>query len=174
MSYGTENTIAMNLTVAEIIKKTNFILADIIVWKKKSATPNNVSHNKMTRIVEFIYVFCKKEDFHTFTSNKKSVGERDTGQKTYENVFNFFEADNNDYSQDLNKATFSTDMVQQLIDRYILKGDTVLDNFSGTGTTLVACLENGIESIGIELSERQCKHTVDRINQGYQVNIFSL
>ena len=58
MSYGTENTTCMNLTIAEILKKTNFTLADILVWKKQSATPNNVSSNKMTRICEFIYVFC--------------------------------------------------------------------------------------------------------------------
>jgi len=63
MSYGTENTTVMNLTVAEILKRTNFTLADVLVWKKKSATPNNVSSNKMTRIVEFIYVFCREEEF---------------------------------------------------------------------------------------------------------------
>ena len=57
MSYGTENTILMSLVVADIIRRSEFTLADIIVWKKKSATPNNVSHNKTTRIVEYIYVF---------------------------------------------------------------------------------------------------------------------
>ena len=60
MSYGTENTELMNLTISEIIKKTNFTLADVIVWKKSSATPNNVSSNKMTRICEFVYVFCRR------------------------------------------------------------------------------------------------------------------
>lgn len=80
MSYGTENTEVMNLVVSEIIKRTNFTIADILVWKKKSATPNNVSSNKMTRIVEFVYVFCRRDEFNTFTSNKKIIGYReDTG-----------------------------------------------------------------------------------------------
>lgn len=57
MSYGTENTECMSLTVAEILKNTNFTIADILIWKKKMATPNNVSSNKMTRICEFVYVF---------------------------------------------------------------------------------------------------------------------
>lgn len=171
MSYGTENTTAMSLTIAEIIKKTNFTLADILVWKKRSATPNNVSSNKMTRIVEFIYVFSRKQEFYTFTANKKVLKKRETGQDIYENVYNFFTAKNNNESVDLNKANFSTDFVQNIIDRYVLKTDLVLDNFSGTGTTLKACIENNIQAIGIELSKAQCEHTVDRIKKGTNLRL---
>ena len=39
--------------------------------KKKSATPNNVSKNRLTRIVEFIYIFVRNEDLKTFEANKK-------------------------------------------------------------------------------------------------------
>ena len=173
MSYGTENTEIMNLTVSEILRKTNFTLADILVWKKQSATPNNVSSNKMTRIVEFVYVFCRRNEFATFTSNKNVIGYReDTGQKIYENVFNFFSAKNNDESVDINKANFSIDFVEEIINRYVLKSDTVLDNFSGTGTTLIACAENNIKSIGIELSKQQCEHTIKRIKSGIRTKLF--
>lgn len=173
LSYGTENTELMNLVVAEIIKKTNFTLADILVWKKGSATPNNVSNNKMTRICEFVYIFCRRNEFYTFTSNKKVVGLRkETGQQIFENVFNFFQAPNNDESQDLNKATFSTSFVQNIIDRYVLKEDIVLDNFSGTGTTLIACEMNNIKAIGIELSLNQCKYTIKRFEKGIQTILF--
>jgi site-specific DNA-methyltransferase (adenine-specific) len=173
LSYGTENTTLMSLVVAEIIKRTNFTLADVLVWKKFSATPNNVSSNKMTRIVEFIYVFCRKDEFYNFTSNKKIVGHIEkTNQAIYENVFNFFIAPNNDESQELNKATFSTDFVENIIERYVLKTDIVLDNFSGTGTTLIACANNGIKSIGIELSQAQCEYAVNRIKKGIAVRLF--
>lgn len=173
MSYGTENTEVMNLTVAEILKQTNFTIADILIWKKNSATPNNVSANKMTRICEFIYVFCRRNEFHTFTSNKKILGYReDTQQAIYENVFNFFQAPNNDGSTDLNKATFSTEFVFNIIERYVSTNDVVLDNFSGTGTTIKACEMKGIKSIGIELSEKQCKYTVERFKKGTQITLF--
>lgn len=89
MSYGCENTECMNLTVAEIIKKTNFTLADIIVWKKYSATPNNVSQNRLTRICEFIYVFCRKDEKNTFVTSKNILKQRTTGQNIFENTFNF-------------------------------------------------------------------------------------
>lgn len=173
MSYGTENTTCMSLTIAEILKKTDWTLADIIVWKKQSATPNNVSSNKMTRICEFVYVFCRKTEFQTFTSNKKIIGYRnDTNQAIYENVFNFINATNNDQSTDLNKATFSTDFVNALIDRYVLPTDIVLDNFSGTGTTMCACEGRNRKGYYIELSEQQCKYSVERVKKGTQLSLF--
>lgn len=173
MNYGTENTELMNLTVAEILSKTNFTLGDILIWKKNSATPNNVSANKMTRICEFIYVFARRNEFSTYKTNKKKIGEReDTKQDIYENVFNFFKAPNNDESVELNKATFSTEFVNNIIDRYVSESDVVLDNFSGTGTTIRACEMRNIKSIGIELSEKQCKHSVERIKKGIQKTLF--
>lgn len=138
--------------------------ADILVWKKKSATPNNVSSNKMTRIVEFVYVFCRRNEFYTFTSNKKILKRRKTGQAIFENVFNFFEASNNDKSTEINKATFSTEFVNQLLNRYVLANDIVMDNFSGTGTTLLACIKRNVKAIGIELSNKQCEYTRERIS----------
>jgi len=174
LSYGTENTTVMNETVYKILQDTNYTIADIIIWKKKSATPNNVSSNKMTRICEFVYVFCRKEEFYTFTANKKVLKQRETGQDIYENVFNFFEASNNDESTDINKATFSSDFVEQIINRYVNKTDTVLDMFNGTGTTTYACKRRGIKSIGIELSSKQCEYAKKRITENDQISIYQL
>lgn len=156
MSYSSENAWLMNLVVADIIRKTPFTLADTIVWKKKSALPNNRSKNKLTRIVEFIYVFVRKSEFKTFNSNKKIVStvER-TGQNNYENVFNFIEAKNNDGANELNKATYSSDLVSQLLDMYFSKGNIIYDPFVGTGTTAKACLSKEIYCIGSEISKRQ-------------------
>lgn len=173
MSYGTENTTCMILTIADVLRKTEWTLADILVWKKYSATPNNVSANKMTRICEFVYVFCRKNEFNTFTANKKVIGYRDDqGQAIYENVFNFFSSPNNDESTELNKATFSTDFVNQLIDRYVLQSDVVLDNFSGTGTTMCACESRNRKGYYVELSQAQCEYSVKRIAKGVQLNLF--
>jgi len=163
MSYGTENTILMSLVVADIIRKSQFTLADIIVWKKKSATPNNVSHNKMTRIVEYVYVFCRKDEFSTFSCNKKEVSKRETGQASYENIFNFIDAKNNDSSTDLNKATFSTEFVRKLTNTYAKPSSFIYDPFMGTGTTAVACVIDGHSYIGSEISKEQCDYAEKRL-----------
>ena len=163
MSYGTENTVLMSLVVADIIRKSEFTLADIIVWKKQMATPNNVSHNKMTRIVEFIYVFCRKSEFYTFQCNKAKLKERETGQSIYENTFNFITAKNNDASTDLNKATFSTELVRKLLLLYTKEGDLIYDGFMGTGTTAEACIIEKRNYIGSEISKDQCDYANKRI-----------
>jgi len=163
MSYGTENTTLMSLVVADIIRKSNFTLADIIIWKKKSATPNNVSHNKMTRIVEYVYVFCRKDESNTFNCNKKELSKRETGQSIYENVFNFINAKNNDGRNELNKATFSSEFVRKLLNIYAKKNSLIYDPFMGTGSTAVACIIDGHNYIGSEISTEQCEHAKKRV-----------
>lgn len=163
MSYGCENTECMPLTVADIIRNTNFTLADIIVWKKQTATPNNVSQNKLTRICEYVYVFCRKSEFMSFTTNKKVLKQRESGQDIYENVFNFIEAPNNDGSTELNKATFSTQFVMKLINIYVKPYSIVLDCFMGTGTTAIGCINTNVNFIGFELSKAQCDYANNRI-----------
>ena len=140
MSYGSENTELMWLTIASIIQNTPFTIADDIIWKKKSALPNNASPNKLTRIVEHVLAFCRKSEFKTFKANKKVKSISKTGQKYYENVFNFIEAKNNDGANKLNKATYSTELITKLINIYVQPNSKIYDPFIGTGTTANACL----------------------------------
>lgn len=125
MSYATdENRMSelMWLVVAEILKRTIFTLADCIVWKKKNAIPNNVSPNKMTRICEFVFIFCKRESFDTFHGNKKLLSISKSGQAIYDNYTNIIEAENNDGPCEIHKATYSTSLCFQILDRYGIRG----------------------------------------------------
>jgi DNA modification methylase len=163
MSYGAENTTCMSLTVADIIRNTNFTLADIIVWKKKNAMPNNVSKNKLTRIVEFIYVFVRKDELKTFETNKEITGERKTGQKIYKVYQNFIQARNNDGSTPLNKATYSSELMERLFTIYVKPDDVILDPFGGTGTTACYSYLNGNDCYSIELSPAQVEYSKERL-----------
>ena len=156
ISYSSENTHLIWLVVADIIRRTNFTTADCIVWKKLNAIPNNRSKNKLTRIVEYVFVFVRKSELKTFNANKRvvSVVEK-TGQKNYENVYNFFEAKNNDGSNELNKATFSTDFVKNLIHIYAKPDSLIYDSFMGIGTTAKGCIETKMKYVGSEISEAQ-------------------
>lgn len=167
ISYGSENPNAMWVAL-EAIRKTNFMIADTIIWKKSCALPNNVSHNKLTRITEFVFVICRKDEYKTFQANKKVKSISKTGQKYYENIFNFIEAPNNDGGCALNKATFSSELVTKLLDIYANVDDVVYDPFMGTGTTAIGCLkfnngDNNIKIIGSEISEAQVQFSKNRI-----------
>lgn len=174
INYGTDGDSATcdNLidTIHSISANTNFMVADIIAWKKNSALPNNTSSNKCTRIFEFIFVLCRKTESKTFTSNKqvKSVSSR--GQNFYTNMFNFIEAPNNDGSCNLNKATYSSDLVYKLLEMYAgQERGIVYDLFMGTGTTAVGVklfnrkYKRDYSYVGSELSADQVKYAEDRI-----------
>ena len=167
MSYGSENTDCMIGTVNEIIKNTDFVLADIIVWKKTTAMPV-ISSNKLTRICEFVYVFCRASEFNTFYTNKAVNSIRDSGQMNYGVVYNYVEAANNDGSCDLNKATYSTELCNKLFDIYAPDRAVIYDPFMGTGTTAVAAKKRGYTCYGSELSTDQCEYAIERLKNSVE------
>lgn len=182
ISYGSDTTMntasigLLWLVIAKIIEDTPFTVADRIIWKKKSALPNNTSPNKLTRIVEDVFVICRKSEIKTFTANKKvtSIRRDRPSQAYYENVFNFIEARNNDGPCPYNKATFSSELCEKLLEIYARDDAIVYDPFIGSGTTAVACQNRGLTWIGSELSKNQVEWGLNRLNttQDQQIALF--
>lgn len=54
-------------------------------------------------------------------------------------------------------APFPLELATRLIRMFSFTGDTVLDPFCGTGTTMVAALKNGRNSVGIEIDYEYCR-----------------
>lgn len=164
MSYGKNTHESFFLLIGEILRQTEFTIADKITWKKKTAVPNTASPNKLTRICEDVFVFVRKNEYDTFTSNKKVVSfSRGTGQKNYENIYNYIEAKNNDGSCNIHKATYSTEFCEKLLTIYGKEGFIVYDPFIGTGTTAIAARNLKMNYIGSEIYEDYYKLTLERL-----------
>ena len=163
--YGAENTEGMFDAVHGITSSTDFTIADVICWKKATALPNSCSSNRLTRIWEFVFVFCRKSEMKTFKCNKRVTSYRETGQAAYENIYNFIEAKNNDGSCPYNKATYSSELCEKLLTIYAPENAVVYDPFMGSGTTAVACKKLGLNYIGSEISQNQCEWARNRINE---------
>lgn len=163
ISYGNESPETLWLLIAEIIKNTEFTIADCISWKKSTALPNTTSKNKLTRLCEFVFIIVRKSEYLTFNTNKKITTTSNKGQFFYDVFYNYIEAPNNDGSNDFNKATYSTELVRKLLLMYTKENDLIYDSFMGTGTTANACVIEKRNYIGSELSKEQCKYAENRI-----------
>jgi len=138
---------------------------DTAAWKKKSAVPLSGHPNRMTRIVEMVYIFSKTPNF---TANKTVSSISKTGQRYFRTYYNFIEARNNDGKVEGHEATFSSEFAKYFINLYSKPNDIVLDNFSGTGTTPYASSKMGRQYIGIDLVEQYCEYARDRLLKLYK------
>jgi DNA modification methylase len=89
-----------------------------------------------------------------------------TGQKNYQNIYNFIEAKNNDGSCKIHKATYSSDLCSKLLEIYGKEGFIVYDPFIGTGTTAIAAKQMGMKYIGSEIYGDYYDLAKERIENG--------
>lgn len=69
-------------------------------------------------------------------------------------------------------APFPIELATRLVRMFSFHGDTVLDPFSGSGTTMLAAMKWGRNSLGIEIDPEYCRLTARRILEENE-NLFS-
>ncbi len=148
----------------EFFTKQGLQVLPEIIWRKKSNKPNKFMGSGMlppnayiTQEHEYILIFRKEgnKQFHT-----------DEKLNRYSSAF-FFEERNkwfrdlwsdipgtrqkmNGVSRNRNGA-YPLEIPYRLINMFSVKGDTILDPFLGTGTTMTAAILNQRNSIGYEI-----------------------
>ena len=66
-------------------------------------------------------------------------------------------------STKVHPAPYPLELALRLVQMFSFTGDTVLDPFCGTATTMVAALKTGRNSIGIELDTEYCRMSATRL-----------
>lgn len=164
-SYSIENPSLPYKLIYEIEINTNFTLVDSIIWKKKCGLPFPANKYRLSRNWEYIWVFCKKSNIDNFDIFKPISKVGANGQTYYRTYYNFIEAKNNDIKTSFNQATYSTELIDKILEIYGDRDYVVYDPFMGTGTTGVSCKKNGTNFIGSEISKLQCDYSIKRIEE---------
>jgi DNA modification methylase len=139
----------------------------VVLWRKQTNAPNKFMGSGMlpsgayvTLEHEYILVFRKgaKREFRTEAGKSERMKSSffwEERNKWFSDVWDF-----KGTSQGLNhselrgrSAAFPLELAYRLINMYSLYGDVVLDPFMGTGTTSLASMACGRNSIGVEIDK---------------------
>lgn len=71
-------------------------------------------------------------------------------------------------------APFPVELPRRCIKLFSFIGDTVLDPFLGSGSTLIACVQNNRKGIGIEIDKNYCRLAKQRLISETQINQLKL
>jgi DNA modification methylase len=119
----------------------------IIIWNKLNPTP--ASSHRLTNSYEYFFIFSKN---HSVTIN--SVSMRDV-----------IEFPINSLQIDEHKAVMNIDICNLFIKEFTNPNDLILDCFSGSGTTAIACHNLNRRFICIEKDYDYWKASVERLER---------
>ncbi len=118
----------------------------------KPYEPNAIIKND----IEFILMQRKPGGYRkpTITQREASKISKDDFNRWFQQIWNITGA-----STKHHPAPFPLELAARLVKMFSFVGDTVLDPFCGSGTTMVAALRTGRNSIGIEIDPEYCRMT---------------
>ena len=162
-----------------------FIALPEIIWRKRTNAPNKFMGSGMyapgayvTLEHEFILIFRKgaKREFH---SEIEKQNRRKSGY--FYNERNIWFSDLWEFqgvsqkgvkgSRDRN-GSYPLELPLRLINMFSVQNDVVLDPFAGLGTTMMAAIINGRNSINFEIDPVLCEYIKERVSTYDDWNLY--
>lgn len=163
---GGQQSVGADLTT--IAKKTGFKYHSTIIWNEGNISRRtawgswlSASAPYIIAPVELIVVLYKNTWKKTSGSRKSDISKQDFMDWT-NGLWTF----NGESKKKIGHPTpFPVELPQRCIRLFTYKGDTVLDPFMGSGTTLVASYLNDRKGTGIEIDPHYCQIALDRLKK---------
>lgn len=168
---------------ALFFKQLGLNLHDTMIWRKPNPMPQ-VATKRYWQAFEYMFVFtkgspkvcnyllddcatagAKSGSFRKFSTDgliKVHKDRRTKDKKVRSNVWDYPLVNVKNFGH---PAVFPIQLARDHILSWSNEGDTVLDPFLGSGTTLKACQELGRKGIGVEISEEYCEIARKRLEQ---------
>ena len=131
--------------------KNNFI--DVAIWDKGHGAPQ-MAKGVLSNVWEYMF-------FISSTENPSRAIPKSNFQGTVTNIYRGKPNRNNEFSN-VHAATFPIDLPEWAL-QFTKQGDIILDQFIGTGTTMVASHQLKRKCYGMELDPKYCQVIVDRM-----------
>jgi site-specific DNA-methyltransferase (adenine-specific) len=179
--HGRHVVVPLHADICVICRKIGFDNLNPIIWHKianatyevnngtkflgKPYEPNAIIKND----IEFILMQRKPGGYRQPTDKQRrsSMISKEDYDKWFRQFWNISGA-----STKKHPAPFPLELAYRLIRMFSFWGDTVLDPFCGTGTTMIAAMKCNRNSIGIEVDEEYCSIAANRLRDENQ-NLFS-
>lgn len=142
-----KNLLGIPWRLAFALQDAGWILRSEIVWTKTNPMPESV-RDRPTRAFEYVFLFTKGRQYYYDHEAVREDRVDGAGKRSGRNVWSFAVS----AGRDGHAATFPVELAHRCIAAGCPEGGTVLDPFSGSGTTGVAALGSGCLYIGAELN----------------------
>jgi site-specific DNA-methyltransferase (adenine-specific) len=170
--FGRHVVVPLHADIAVNCRKIGFDNLNPIIWHKisnasyevengtkflgKPYEPNAIIKND----IEFILMQRKAGGYRKPTGEQRRLSM--IGKQEYSEWFRQFWTLTG-ASTRLHPAPYPYDLAYRLVRMFSFHGDTVLDPFCGSGTTLLAAIKTDRTAIGIEIDEAYAKQALRRI-----------
>lgn len=180
-TFGRHLVFPLHADICVICRRIGFDNLNPILWHKianasyevpngskflgKPYEPNAIIKND----IEFILMQRKPGGYRKPTNAQREASKltKEEFDRWFQQIWNITGA-----STKHHPAPFPLELAKRLVRMFSFVGDTVLDPFCGSGTTMVAALRTGRNSIGVEVDSEYCRMTA-RYLKAETSNLFS-
>jgi site-specific DNA-methyltransferase (adenine-specific) len=173
-AFGRHVVVPLHADIAVACRKIGFDNLNPIIWHKisnasfevengskflgKPYEPNAIIKND----IEFILMQRKPGGYRKPTDEQRSRSRirKDEFDSWFRQFWTLSGASTRDHP-----APFPYELAYRLVRMFSFVGDTVLDPFCGTGTTMLAAMNTGRNSVGVELDARYVDHAEGRLRK---------
>lgn len=143
--------------VAFALQADGWYLRNDVIWSKSNPTPEGSVRDRSTRSHEYVFLLAKSERYYY---EAKAVREPSVNGST-RNRRTIWHTATQPY-KGAHFATYPPKLIEPMILAGSRRGDTVLDPFSGSGTTGVVALKHGRNYIGVDINDEYNKELAEK------------
>lgn len=151
--YKLKDLIGVPWMLAMALREDGWYLRQDVVWRKTNPMPELV-HDRIVRCHEYLFMLSKSHRYYFDEEASKDS----SGAKLRDVWDCAVQTSHGDHS-----ATFPGRLVEPCVLMSSRRNGVVLDCFSGMATTGLTALKNGRRYLGIDLSEKYCSLSDERL-----------